>query len=45
MKNKVKPEMTVKEMARMGGLATKAKHPDHFSKMGKKGRRVPPKDL
>lgn len=40
----MKKEMTVREMARLGGLSTKAKHPEQFSKMGKKGRAVPPKN-
>lgn len=28
-----KKEMTVREMAQKGGLATKKRHPDHFRKI------------
>ena len=41
-----KKQMTISEMGRKGGLATKAKYakdPDYFSKIGKKGRSVAPK--
>jgi len=38
-----KKELTVSEMGRLGGLATKKKHPGHFSKIGIKGRATAPK--
>lgn len=41
-----KKEMTVKEMARMGGNATKKKFGHaHYVAIGKKGRATPPRKL
>ena len=40
----MKKELTVSEMGRKGGLETKRRHPDHFRRIGIKGRATTPKE-